>query len=211
MGVYRGKAKGTWYSTCRFKDQNGDPRRTTRRGFETEEKAREWEEAMKDDPGLRGLTVSDFFRVYERDIRPTVKPSTWESKETLFKSKIEPYLGSKPIEELSTPDILLWQDLLRSMRKEDGSPYSPTYLRTINNQIEAILNHAASFYGLNPNPTKGLRKMGKKGVHDELSERGEKTQQDDFFLGDERAGGQDRRDGAPLRAHQARLPRKKGA
>ncbi len=51
---------------------------------------------------------------------------------------------------------------MRSMRKEDGSRYSPTYLRTINNQLDAILNHAASFYRLERNPMKGLRKMGKK-------------------------------------------------
>lgn len=51
---------------------------------------------------------------------------------------------------------------MRAMRKKDGSRYSPTYLRAINNQLDAILNHAANHYGLSRNLMKGLRKMGKK-------------------------------------------------
>ncbi len=76
--------------------------------------------------------------------------------------KIEPYLGATLIEELSTQDVLLWQNLIRTMRKKDGSRYSQTYLRTINNQLEAIFNHAARFYRLSSNPMSGLRKIGKK-------------------------------------------------
>lgn len=108
------------------------------------------------------MTLSEFFRVYAHDIKPTVATSTWENKAILFREKIEPYLGETFIEELSLQDILLWQDLMRSMRKEDGSRFSHTYLRTINNQLDAILNHAANFYRLERNPMKGLRKMGKK-------------------------------------------------
>lgn len=109
----------------------------------------------------RTLTLSEFFRVYTRDIKPTVAASTWENKAVLFRDKIEPYLGATFIEELSTQDILLWQDLMQSMRRKDGFRYAPTYRRTINNQLDAILNHAASFYRLERNPMKGLRKMGK--------------------------------------------------
>ena len=88
--------------------------------------------------------------------------STWEQKEGLFRNRIEPYLGDTLIEELGAPDILLWQDLMRAMRKKDGTPYAQTYLRSLNNQLDAILYHAANHYGLTRNPMKGLRKMGKK-------------------------------------------------
>lgn len=60
-----------------------------------------------------------------------VAASTWEGKSAIFHGKIEPYLGSTPIEELSMPDALLWQDFMRLMRKKDGNRYSPTYLRDI--------------------------------------------------------------------------------
>lgn len=162
MSVYEDRSSGCWISSCRFKDANGTPKKTTKRGFSTKKEAEEWERRLKSEANIRTLTLSEFFRVYARDIKPTVAASTWENKAALFKDKIEPYLGTTFIEELSSQDILLWQDLMRSMRRKNGSRYSPTYLRTINNQLDAILNHAANFYRLERNPMKGLRKMGKK-------------------------------------------------
>lgn len=58
---------------------------------------------------------------------------------------------------------------MRSMRSKDGSRYSPTYLRTTNNQLDTILNHVANFYRLERNLMKGLRKMGKKGCSSALN------------------------------------------
>lgn len=162
MSVYEDRSSGCWISSCRFKDINGTPKRTTKRGFSTKKDAEDWERRLKSEANIRTLTLSEFFRVYARDIKPTVAASTWENKAVLFKDKIEPYLGETFIEELSSQDILLWQDLMRSMRKEDGSRYSPTYLRTINNQLDAILNHAACFYRLERNPHEGASQDGKE-------------------------------------------------
>lgn len=156
MSVYKDRPTDCWWVSCRFKDINGVARRTTKRGFKTEE------EELKAAPCLRSLTLSRFFEAYERDIKPTVAASTWVQKEALFRQRIEPYLGDTPIEELAAPDILLWQNLMRAARKKDGSPYAQTYLRSLNNQLDAILNHTANHYGLVRNPMKGLRKMGKK-------------------------------------------------
>lgn len=166
MTVYRNKAETNWISSCRFKDANGKPKRTTKRGFGSKEEAEEWERGLKSETNIRTLTLSEFFRVYTRDIKPTVAASTWANKAVLFRDKIEPYLGATFIEELSTQDILLRQDLMRSMRRKDGFRYSPACLRKINNQLDAILNHAANFYRLERNPMKGLRKMGKKKAHE---------------------------------------------
>lgn len=44
----------------------------------------------------------------------------------------------------------------------DGKPYSATYLRTLNNQLTAILNHAERYYGLSSNPAMRTVKMGGK-------------------------------------------------
>lgn len=162
MSIYRDKAKGCWVSSCRFKDANGIPKRTPKRGFRTKAEAEEWEQRLKLEANIRTLILFEFFRVYARDVKLTVAASTLENKAALFRNKIEPYLGATFIEELSSHDILLWQDLMRSMRRKDGSRYSPTYLRTINNRLDAILNHAANFYRLERNPMKGLREMEKK-------------------------------------------------
>lgn len=162
MSVYKDRSADCWWVSCRFKDINGVVRRTTKRGFKSEEEAKRWEEDLKASPYLRSMTLSRFFEAYERDIRPTVVASTWEQKEALFRKRIEPYLGDTLIEELGAPDILLWQDLMRAARKKDGTPYAQTYLRSLNNQLDAILNHAANHYRLARNPMKGLRKIGKK-------------------------------------------------
>ena len=47
-------------------------------------------------------------------------------------------------------------------KKDDGSPYKGTYLRAVNNQLTAILNHALRYYGLHPNPAVRTMKMGSK-------------------------------------------------
>lgn len=68
--------------------------------------------------------------------------------------------------EISSLDIVRWQNELMSPDANDGKGYNPTYLptylRTVNNQLTAILNHAARFYGLNPNPAVRTMKMGSK-------------------------------------------------
>ena len=41
-----------------------------------------------------------------------------------------------------------------------GKPLSKTYLKTVHNQLSAIFNHAARFYGLNLNPARQAGNMG---------------------------------------------------
>lgn len=102
MSVYKDRFAGCWISSCRFKDANGMPKRTTKRGFNTKNEAEEWECQLKSEINIRTLTLSEFFRVYARDIKPTVTASTWENKAAIFRDKTEPYLGTSFIEELSS-------------------------------------------------------------------------------------------------------------
>ena len=44
---------------------------------------------------------------------------------------------------------------------EKGKPFSPSYLKTIHNQLSAIFNHACKFYGLTSNPAAKVGNMGK--------------------------------------------------
>ena len=46
-------------------------------------------------------------------------------------------------------------------RDEEGSPYSETYLKTINNQLAAILNYAVRYYDLKENPCRKAGSIGK--------------------------------------------------
>ena len=47
-------------------------------------------------------------------------------------------------------------------KDENGKPLSPVYLKTINNQLSAIFNHAVKFYNLKENPCRKAGSMGKK-------------------------------------------------
>ncbi|WP_219335892.1 site-specific integrase [Campylobacter pinnipediorum] len=53
------------------------------------------------------------------------------------------------------------QNELILFRDEEGKPYSQTYLRTVQNQLSAILNHACRFYGLGSNVSTKVGKIGK--------------------------------------------------
>ncbi len=50
--------------------------------------------------------------------------------------------------------LLSMQNEIRELRDCHGKPLSKTYLKTVHNQLSAIFNHAARFYGLNLNPAR---------------------------------------------------------
>ena len=48
------------------------------------------------------------------------------------------------------------------IKDKNGKPFSKTYLKTIHNQISAILNHAVRYYDLKVNPAAKVGNMGKE-------------------------------------------------
>lgn len=108
------------------------------------------------------MTCEEFFEVYREDMLPRLREHTWTSKEYMIKSKLLPHFGKMRMSEIQSIDIVRWQNALMSPTRNDGNAYSPTYLRTVNNQLTAILNHTARYYGLHPNPAVRTVKMGGK-------------------------------------------------
>ena len=51
---------------------------------------------------------------------------------------------------------------LLNYRNSFGEGYSKTYLKTIHNQLSAILNHAVNLYGLRSNAARRAGNMGKE-------------------------------------------------
>lgn len=82
------------------------------------------------------------------------------TKRTLIETKIIPYFGEKPMNEITAVDIIKWQNML--MNRE----YSPTYLRMIQNQLTALFNHAERFYDLRDNPCNKVDKMGRSNARE---------------------------------------------
>lgn len=163
MPVYKDSKLGTWFVQCAYRNYTGERIRTTKRGFKTRKQAQDWErEFVKRKEGALDISIAAFYELYEQDVKPRLKENTWNTKAHIIETKIIPYLGDLKISEVTPADILHWQNDIQSLTDGSGQPYSPTYLRTICNQLSAIFNHAIRYYGLSNNPLLRTGKIGSK-------------------------------------------------
>lgn len=159
-----GKEKnGTYTVQCWYREQlTGERHKKTKRGFKKKSDAVRWERdfLMKaaDSPTMK---FADYCEVYKSDMLPRLKRNTWRTKEYIIRDKILPYFGEKRLCDIMPADVLEWQT--RLMARTDpkmGKRYKKTYLRTVNNVLSGMLNHAVRFYGL---PVSPMAKTGKIG------------------------------------------------
>ena len=161
MAAFKNKDNGTWYVQFRYTDWKGERQQKLKRGFATKREALEWErEFLMEKQADVNMTFGSFVALYERDIKPKLKLNTWLTKESIIKKKILPYFAKRKLSEITAKDIMRWQNEIREMRDCHGKPLSNTYLKTVHNQLSAIFNHAARFYGLNLNPARQAGNMG---------------------------------------------------
>lgn len=162
MTVLYNKKTNKYEVRCYYKDILGNTKQKTKRGFTSERAARKWEKEFKMQTDL-DLTMpfEKFVEVYFKDIKPRLKLSTWNNKREIFNTKILPYFKGKSLMDIKTTDIIRWQNHLMNSKNKNGKKYAPTYLRTINNQLNAMFNHAERYYDLQRNPAKKAGNMGK--------------------------------------------------
>ena len=162
MPVYKDKATNTWRVIYRYTDFTGEVKQSQKRGFATKREAQAWERenANVKETNLN-MTFASFLEIYTEDVKNRVKENTWLTKENIFNTKILPYFGKRKINEIQPKDILKWQNEMLTMTSNNGKPLSPSYLKTIHNQLSAIFNHACKFYGLAVNPAAKVGNMGK--------------------------------------------------
>ena len=161
MAAFKNKDNGTWYVQFRYTDWKGERQQKLKRGFATKREALEWErEFLMEKQADVNMTFESFVALYEKDIKPKLKLNTWLTKESIIKKKILPYFANRKLSEITAKDIIRWQNEIRELRDCHGKPLSKTYLKTVHNQLSAIFNHAARFYGLNLNPARQAGNMG---------------------------------------------------
>ena len=161
MAAFKNKDNGTWYVQFRYTDWKGERQQKLKRGFATKREALEWErEFLMEKQADVNMTFESFVALYEKDIKPKLKLNTWLTKESIIKKKILPYFANRKLSEITAKDIIRWQNEIRELRDYHGKPLSKTYLKTVHNQLSAIFNHAARFYGLNINPARQAGNMG---------------------------------------------------
>ncbi|MCH3916947.1 MAG: site-specific integrase [Spirochaetia bacterium] len=149
-------SNGTWYIQFRYTDWTGTKRKSSKRGFRTKKEAEDWlSHFLLQQASDPSMTLSDFWDIYKTDMSKRLKETTMDNKEYLMNQKILPYFGTTPINEITPAKIRKWQGEMM------GMGFKPTYLRTINNQLSAILNYVVSFYDFKSNPCKKAGSMGK--------------------------------------------------
>ena len=163
MSVYKNEDNGTWYVMTWYTNWKGEHKQKCKRGFSTKREAQEWERTFQlQNAADMDMSFEAFTELYEKDIRPRLKENTWLTKEHIIKTKILPYFGKRNISEITTKDVIAWQNELLAHRDEKKQPYSQTYLKTVHNQLSAIFNHAVRHYDLRSNPAAKAGSMGDK-------------------------------------------------
>ncbi|MCM1179941.1 MAG: Arm DNA-binding domain-containing protein, partial [Clostridium sp.] len=154
--------KTMWYAAFNYTDWTGQYRHTCKRGFKTQREAKEYESSfLNQQAASSDILFSSLIENYMEDMRHRLKPTTMENKRNIIEGKLLPYFSRLKVCDIDTIKIRKWQNELISFRDEAGKPYSQTYLKTVNNQMSAIMNYAVKHYGLASNPCRAAGSIGK--------------------------------------------------
>ena len=160
MAIYKNN-NGTWYVMIRYQDWTGARKQKCKRGFATRKEAADWELQFKlQKKASLDMTMESFCALYEEDVRPSLKQSTWLTKENIIQKKILPYLGQRKVSEITAKDVMDWHNQMRKLKTKTGKLLSPTYLKTIHGQLSTIFNHAVKYYNLSTNPARKAGALG---------------------------------------------------
>ena len=153
MTAHKDPKTGKWFVKLRYKDWTGKSKDTTKRGFLTRREAVEYEtNFLARKSGTLDMKLSEFINVYMEERFPRLKEVTQETKRYIIEDKILPYFGDMKLNEITSTDIIKWQNEMLSYRDRSGKPYSKSYLKELHTQITAIFNYACRYYKLPSNP-----------------------------------------------------------
>ena len=163
MAVIKNNKTGMWEVRTYYKDLTGARKQKTKRGFAKKSEALEWERnfKLKEDQSI-SMSFKSFVDIYLTDLEPRIKRNTFLTKKHIIETKILPYFGKRKLDDIRTSDVIQWQNKIMKLKKDNGELFSPTYLKTIHNQLSAILNHAVNMYGMKDNVARKAGTMGKE-------------------------------------------------
>lgn len=162
MPAYKDEKTGTWYAKFYYTDCTGAKKQKMKRGFQLQREAKEYERNFLETKALDNIRFKNFVEQYYKDAETRLKKSTVNNKRFLIELKIIPFFGEMVLSDIKPLHVREWQNNLINHVDEDGNRYSPTYLKTINNQLSAIFNYAVRYYDLRENPCIKAGSMGKK-------------------------------------------------
>ncbi len=169
-------ADGKYRVDYSYRSPDGKRHRTCKRGFKLQREATKWQrqelpkliKQLEQEKTLdENLTMEELIKEYIEYTKIRRRASTAENKINVIQTKISPYFNKQKVYAISKNDIRAWQDKLLELTKPNGEPYSSTYLRTINNQLSAILNYAITYHNLPSNPVLQIERIGTKQPEEE--------------------------------------------
>ena len=139
MPAYKDEKRNTWYASFYFTDWTGARKLKKKRGFARKKDAQEFErEFLAQSAGSPDMTFASLLALYNEDMAGRLRETTVQSKEFMMNAHVLPFFGELPLNEITPAHVRKWQAGLLSSPKE----YAPTYLKTINNQLTAVMNYA---------------------------------------------------------------------
>lgn len=136
MPIFKNEDNGTLYVMARYVNWKGKRKQKYKRGFATKKEAQEWERMfLLQTSSDLDVSFEAFTERYVNDIKNRLKENTWLTKENIIRTKILPYFGKLKISEISTKEVIAWQNEMLAYRDEKKKPYSQTYLKTLYNQL----------------------------------------------------------------------------
>ena len=176
MAAYKDEERGTWYVSFYYEDWTGAKKRKVKRGFHTKKQALNFEaEYKRTAKADMDMTMGEFVEVYFRDKSQSLKDRSIKNKRDTMNAQLLPYFKDRPMNSITPAEIIQWQNTIQ----EKG--YSKTYERMIQNQLNALFNHAQKIYNLKENPCKKVKKMGKSDAN--KLEFWTKAEYDSFIAG----------------------------
>lgn len=157
MPAYKDEQRGTWYCSFYYTDFTGKKRLKKKRGFALKKDALEYERNFVSmESKSPDMKFGELSELYFEHMRHRLRGTTIQNKKFIFNDKILPYFKNRIVKEISSDDVMSWQNILLKQG------FKPTYLKGINNQLVAILNFAVRHYNLDKNPCHIAGSMGKK-------------------------------------------------
>ena len=161
MAVYKADHGGrvTWDVKVRYNDWTGERKQKKKEGFTTKREAQEWEaNFLNSCKGNVTMTFANLIEKYLKDCEARLAPTTIANKQHIIETKLLPYFGKLTLDKITVTTVRHWQNKLIT----DPAGYKPTYLKSVHNQLSAIMNFAVKYYGLPKNPAAICGSMGKK-------------------------------------------------
>ena len=168
MPVFKDEQRGTYFVKCYYTDHTGTRKQKKKRGFKLQRDAKEWERNfLETQQADLSMTFENFVKIYNEDMKHRLREHSFIQKQYIINTKLLPFFGKLPVSQITPAYVRKWQNALIAYRDKKDKPYSETYLRTINNQLSAIMNYAVRYYDLKENPCRKAGSIG-KGHADEM-------------------------------------------